>query len=419
MIFTFAVSLSLLAAAPASVDWGAEGPTSVQRFSGLRARADEPHILFVNFDGPTITEATWDNATKDETSLPGYGGPYEPFGEAPGGPVRQAVLDAVRADFETIYVEITDERPEAFEYTMIVVSPTHKAPGKLGFASVGCGGNPLGVGFAFYSIADATGIAEISATISHEAAHTLGLEHVADTADLMYPNQVNNSAVFVDACAPIDGEQYCADEHQAFCPPGQQNSYAELAALFGGPVDPNNTGPTVALVSPPDRSRFAVGEEITLVAEAQDDVSVSQVKLYEDDALSGTDLTAPYEWTRSYDEERLIEFHAVARDGTGNEVASEVILVAIGDAEFPPEEETTGTTGGGTGTGGDDSSGTGTGGGTGGTGVGGSDTGASDGADDEDGGCGCRARGDGDGRWLLVLLIPALGRRRRACVDDG
>ena len=56
----------------------------------------EGHTLFVNFDGPTLVELGYDDSTQNSTQFPGMGGPYQPFGEAAGGPMREGILQAVR-----------------------------------------------------------------------------------------------------------------------------------------------------------------------------------------------------------------------------------------------------------------------------------------------------------------------------------
>ena len=63
------------AAPPASYDWWEDAPDVARAPLRGFSRADgAPHILFVNFDGAEITEALWDNASKNETSLTGSGG---------------------------------------------------------------------------------------------------------------------------------------------------------------------------------------------------------------------------------------------------------------------------------------------------------------------------------------------------------
>lgn len=299
--------------------------------------ADEegPHTIFVNFDGVTLTEGFPDNARENVTSLIGMGGTYVPFGAEPGDPVRAMILDEIREDYAGMWVRVTDERPGGGQYTMIIVSPSGAMPGKNGVASLNCGGSPLGVGFAFFSVGSSS-VEEIATTVSHEAGHTFGIEHLDDTDDIMFWSAVNNKAIFVDACVPVDdASPACGMQHEVYCQPGQANSYQELAGLFGEPTDPDGAAPNVTLVAPVEHERFERGEDVVIIAEAEDDISIGQVKLLVDGELAGTKLTPPFEWTKSELDEGLHEISVIARDGGGNETTSETVTIAVGDVALP------------------------------------------------------------------------------------
>lgn len=376
-----------------------EAPPAVNHDGPPRPRGNQ-QAIFLNFDGATMTTANWDYAPANETQFPDAGGDYPPFGEQAGGQSRQAIMDAVRSHFGPYSIDITDERPTHDNYAMIVVSPRGKQPGRLGFASLNCGGNNLtGVGFAHFSVGDGNPGA-MATTVSHEAAHTFGLEHTTSMEDIMYPNYTPTGDSFVDGCNPIvDNAAHCTLAHSEYCEGGGQNTHAELYGLFG-PGNPDMGGPDVWIADPADRSRYEVGAVFDVLVEATDDVGVGQVRLFLDGELLGTDVGTPYDWTVDGLPEGIHELSALAIDTAGNEAMSDVITIAVGDAEFPSEPDDDG---------GEDDSGTG----------GGPLPEAED--PDLDGqGCGCALGSGGGGGGstpaeggILLLLAVGLGFRRR------
>ncbi|HET6582780.1 MAG TPA: Ig-like domain-containing protein, partial [Nannocystaceae bacterium] len=222
-------------------------------------------------------------------------------------------------------------------YTMAIVSPRGGGGQQLGVANVACGGSNLaGLAFAFFGAgeADAT---KIAATVSHEAAHSLGLDHTSDTADLMFPTNQGGDPALVDGCVPLEPDALCTDVHAQFCPSGQQNGVAELTALLGsGEVD--TEGPALEIVAPTDGDRFAVGDVVRVEVEATDDIGVEQVKLYRGDTLVGTDIEPPYEWTLDDLDEGVVELRAEGIDVAGQHAQSDVVAIAIGDAELPDDD---------------------------------------------------------------------------------
>jgi uncharacterized protein (TIGR03382 family) len=347
--------VALLALAPAAsadaqrYDWGpGEAPRHAPVDFDVEPPASAvglPHVLYVNFDGVTLESGAWqDDATHNQTVFPEFGGEWPPFGEAVGGPIREAVLAALRSDFDGFGIEITDERPAEGLYTMVVVSPKNAGGSTLGVANVVCGGgNRAGVAFAFFGAAGGDA-SKIASTIAHEGAHSLGLDHVLDTADVMYPTHSGGDPAFVDACVPLDADAICTDVHAQFCPVGQQNSVAELGDMLGtGEVD--HEGPALEIVAPGDGDRFAIGEAVAVQVEATDDVGVQQVKLYRSDDLVGTDVGAPYDWSLDQLEEGVYELRAVGIDASGNEAESAIVTFAVGDAELPSGDDSGGSEG--------------------------------------------------------------------------
>jgi hypothetical protein len=349
-----------------------------------------PHTIFVNFDGVTLEGGAWnDDATADRTVFPDLAGEWPAFGDMPGSAKRGAVLAAVRADFDRFGVVVTDERPATGLYTMVVVSPRGGGGSQLGVANVACGGSNLaGLAFAFFGASESD-TTKIAATISHEAGHSLGLDHTSDTADLMFPTNQGGDPSLVDGCAPLEPGALCTDVHAQFCPSGQQNGVAELTALLGtGEID--TEGPALEIVSPTDGDRFAVGDVVTVEVEATDDIGVEQVKLYRGDTLVGTDIEAPYAWTLEDLDEGVVELRAEGIDVAGQHAESDVVAIAVGDAELPEDDA-----------GGSDDGGVIT------------DAGEVPEQGARDVGCGCRHAPTRTG-WLAIMSLAFVRRRSRA-----
>ncbi|MEM7152545.1 MAG: hypothetical protein AAF799_06875 [Myxococcota bacterium] len=186
-------------------------------------------IVFVNFDGVTLSAGV-DDATMDQSALAGSfdGMPLAPYGE---GPKRAQIMAALADDWAPFDVAVTDVRPASGDYAMIVVTPTNPiGMGVLGVASQDCGDiNPGSVGMVFASADDALSATLTATVISHEAGRGLGLENVVAMGAIMNTTASENGS-FMDACHDLQGDPAC--DHTAFCPAGQQNSHAELSALF-------------------------------------------------------------------------------------------------------------------------------------------------------------------------------------------
>lgn len=209
--------------------------TATDEGSGDSSETDEPGdaatVLFVNFDGPTLT-AGIDDATIDQASVAGSfsGMPLDPFGDGPKRDDIMTRLDEIWAPFD---VAITDTRPASGDYAMIVVTPTNPfGGGVLGIASQDCGdANPTSVGMVFSGIGDAYSASLVATVISHEAGRGYGLENVDAPGDVM-SQFAEEVASFLDQCRPLVGMPTCNAEHEVFCPAGQQNGFAELSAAF-------------------------------------------------------------------------------------------------------------------------------------------------------------------------------------------
>jgi MYXO-CTERM domain-containing protein len=196
------------------------------------------------------------------------------------------------------------------------------------------------------------------------------------------------------------------------CNSGELNGYSSMC---GAPFnsEPDDTGPAVAIINPPDQSQFdsmgagSVDISISATADDGDGWGVQRVTLLIDGAEE-----APYEWANVTFPTGTYTLEALAEDYAGNTSLSQAHQIGVDESPEPPlpPPSDTGSTGG---DGGTDSSG-----GTAGTGVGEAGTGDGgffDGGDDGGGeGCACTTSpASGWGPGMLMLGLLGLVRRRR------
>ncbi|MBL9106123.1 MAG: hypothetical protein JNL82_34695 [Myxococcales bacterium] len=252
--------------------------------------------LFLNYDGVSLSEGEEDDATTNTTRYAEFAAAYAPYG---AGSKRDASLQAVLADWSAYDVTLTDTRPAEGAYTMAVVSPTNMfGDGVLGAAPLDCDDAVASnVVLAFHGADDPFEVVAQATTISQELAHAYGLEHVSEPADIMNPAVAGVDASFRDEClilAPGGSPLRCDAQHRRFCNSGQ-NAHQELLRMFG-PASPDTTPPAVTIVSPAHGEAIETST-VTIVAEASDDLGLSDVTLRVDGAPQGdADAVAPYQW---------------------------------------------------------------------------------------------------------------------------
>lgn len=387
-----------------------------------------PTVLFVNFDGPFMNGGCGDDSRQDCTTI----FPNTQFNPHPGdAATRAAVIQATREDVVDFGIIVVGERPPAGNPYAMVVSgvPNGGAPNGIGGVApvIDCANNdPNQTSFNFL-VNDS---ANIQATVIHqEAAHTWGLEHIDDATDNLFPSAGGVSdPKYQDACSRVVADvqlnptgAYCNGVHTMFCESNFQNSYQEMLALFGPPI-PDESAPTVVIDSPTAGEQLDYTANFDLIITLDDDrrPQVLATQIYFDDveAAAGSfvnsTLTFPVNGGDPPMGHGLANgMHTIRVDITdegGNPASASVAFEIVGSPVDGNEDET--------GAGSSDSGGSDDGaepstGGSEGSGVIPEDPGL---GGDEDEGCGCRTPSTplGPGAGLLVLLALGLRRRRVA-----
>lgn len=193
-------------------------------------RLESCTVIYLNFDGVTLTPGNADDATLDISSV-GLdeltGGPLLPYaGDAP--PIVSAVSDHL-GSFDVCLVT---ERPNTGDYEMVVITGTESPFGGAIALSPGadCGNsNRREISFVFGSNGAIPGLAE---AVSSRIGFHIGLENGTQPADLMGPPG-HPGPTFLDQCTELNAPPACGAQHATHCDAGSQNSFQELLDAFG------------------------------------------------------------------------------------------------------------------------------------------------------------------------------------------
>lgn len=360
----------------------AEFPRLNTRPRPVEGGVPDPWIIFVNFDGAMLT-AGMDSAQDNVTQVPNMGGAFAPYGD---GPMREAVMQAVAADWAAYNFEVVDQRPEEGEYVMNMTGPTNPfGGGVLGIAPVDCNNQQThsNITFAFHSADDGFSAAITATTIGQEVAHSFGLEHVDQPADIMNPFNAGGDPTFIDECIPVVGGANCPDQHQLHCPGAlAQNAHQELLTLFG-PAIVDTDGPGILITAPFDGMEYDEGVDYTVIATINDDSIVTEATLWDNGVPVDVDTSEPWGWPVSGAAAGVHVYEVTAIDEHGNEGTSAQVVVTVTGAGGGTAGETEGETEG---------------------------AGA---AGDGDEGCGCRHSRPQRPWTAAALMLAVLGLRRR------
>lgn len=389
----------------------------------------EPHILYLNRcqGGLTISASNSNDSVSNQSTVGGGTFPEFSYGDS----VWNQVVEQTRQLFSPYNILITDVDPSPAPHDEAIVCG---GPQVMGFPSgVGgvapftCGQIPNAITFTFAAVYGGD-VDQMVATIGQEAAHAWGLEHLLSCNDPM--TYLNSPFSDEGSCWPKtfqNKESQCGEYNPRPCDCGgnTQNSDQHILDMFGSAV-PDTQSPVAAVTAPTDGSYFAVGAEFDISVEVSDDITVTQVRLFNNDELQSSSGAPFGPWPASNIPEGTYALHIEAEDGAGNVTASEIVTIYVTADGMPPGDDESGGSGDESGIepidetdGGDGSS-------------------ASDGNDDDDSdtdsgglppgfgemedgeaaGCACSARSrDSDpvwaAGWLLGLLAIPLARRRR------
>ncbi len=376
------------------------------------------HTIFLNFFGGEMKNGT--NASLMQSSClngkvtyPGY------FGTTAKA---LAIIQVFQTKMAPYGVRIAYEEapPPELPYSMVMMGGSPQdvgmPQGTLGVScSSDCGDRWWrDTTFAFTEAAFDTNI--LATTALQEASHAFGLAHIDGSKHIMYPYATAGDKIWADGCTVYNdatGGINCKPTHDIFCGGGMQDDVAELLAYFGAD-SPDTVPPTVSILSPESGIQLDVGADVTIEADVTDDYDGVGWKamFYQNDVLVDERPAFTFEkkWGLNKLPQGTYKVVVQAIDHDGN-VASDEVIIYVGE-----QSAGTGTDTDGTGTGGTD----GTGGtaatdGTGGTGLGSaSATGGATGGEVDDKGCNCQSTGSVPASGLLVLVgLGLVGRRRR------
>jgi hypothetical protein len=251
----------------------------------------------------------------------------------------QAYLDRWYADFNVIFT-LTRPTSGSF-YTEVVSSGGGSWCGVdssvAGVAPFLCQDLHGGVAYTLDGGANAHDTAVI---IAQEQAHLLGLEHVSDTNDIMYPYICQGCDGFENQAVAVTGDR---------CDRQTQNSYQMmLAALgsWGGGPKPSAFGcvddaaaPTVTFVSPKNGEK--TGHDFSVKVNVHDDCDLASVNItVEPQGLTASASKGPYEWDLTgIDGNQTITVTAV--DGVGHSAVSTLDVAAPAAGDSDPSAPTT------------------------------------------------------------------------------
>lgn len=319
-------------------------PAGVAADPAAGAGTGMPHLLYLNFsDGTdTIVRAASDRSRENASAILAAD-PYPAFKweafvstGASRDEVIRTVTRRVHQAFLPYNVLVSTARPTPPEtYAMVMIGGGASAFGLpsdvAGIAIMDCANRQEGnIVYAFP--ANIRGDAHtLFVTIAQEAAHSYGLEHTNDPADLMYPRAVPTQKSFVDLENAISGSKSCGS--------AVQNSHQRLLQILGawpGGEKPLLDGaredvepPTVRIDEP--AAGTEVGGTFLVRAVAYDDVRIDHVVLE-----AGSErmmLTEPpWQWALSHFPSGPLTVSVTAVDGAGR-TGSASVVVTVGRAD--------------------------------------------------------------------------------------
>lgn len=311
-----------------------------------------PLPVYLNGEGGRYTCGN-NNNSADNTSTIACGASPADVGGFPGTPAQWTeVVECVRQQFAPFNLVITDVEPTSGDYVEAVVGGN---PWEIGMGSgVGgvspfiCGVIERSIVFTFADLYNedtswyAQTICEVTA---QEVAHSFGLEHEMNCLDPMTYLDDCGDKSFQDEAAAC-GEY---EPRQCSCGGSTQNSVQMMLEAIGPRAD-DVAPPTASLISPADGAVLDANGNITVVAEASDDIGAVVTLEWdfageawacpgEDGAWACVKDGSTHTWTINVGEGART-FRVRARDYAGNEVSTEDRAVWLSaDGAGPPDDD--------------------------------------------------------------------------------
>ncbi len=267
---------------------------------GVKRFAGAPTVLFLNFDGVTITKGSSSNATTN-TSFIG-GGTVPPFSGTEAE--KQQAVTLIKQLYARYNVQVVTTRPSSGYYDMTVIggTPAHLGlsygSSVMGVAPMDCYNRmPSDVHFCFadniraYYPSGSALSQRVAETSSHEAGHVYGLPHTGDGCDLMSYSKCSVLKTFLDKTIPMQSDSY------GTCGFTQINTDQELLKVLGASTGQtgDTAAPTVTITSP--AAGATVSSPLTVRATISDDTGVAKAELLVDGTTTQTLTASPWDFT--------------------------------------------------------------------------------------------------------------------------
>jgi MYXO-CTERM domain-containing protein len=309
------------------------------------AREPEARTVYLVFDGCVVGDGT--NAAYLEAScLPYNVAPVDYPAYAGDEEARATIVDRFRQALEPFDVRVVTERPPLHLPHDVVLFGGR--PIDIGHhdaiqgiaCHVDCGDDwPLDLAFVFAEFIEDDPLLVANIGL-HEVGHTWGLDHVEGLDHIMYRIPEPGALEWAEECTGFGGDEpLCGWAHEEACGEntGQQNSFAELMALFG-PFSEDTIAPEVTILEPKDGLHREVGL-LDIDVDVQDDrdgvgwkfeIPELEWELVAFDGEKTAEVDVPEPGTYTVRVEAIDHDRNVASD----EVSIEVL--PAGELEMPP-----------------------------------------------------------------------------------
>ncbi len=260
-----------------------------------------PRIVFINFDGVTLTSSQYtDNATTNTSAIvnssteviPAFSRYDVGAGSSSRDQVINYIVDEAYGYANAFDIEFVTTRPSSGSYHMLVVGGSSGAvlgesDSVLGISILDCGDvMASNISFAF-SGGGMLSLDELVVTIVHELAHALGLSHIDHTSGIMYPYVQGGIPSYRNENNAIPDGPGCGGATS-------QNSYQLLLSTIG-PRGQDVAGPLISITSPTNGSFVAAGTQVT--TSISDASGVASAEMQVDGSTAQTLNSAPWTFT--------------------------------------------------------------------------------------------------------------------------